>query len=145
MEATHKLIAHVLIPVQDSFILIKRTTVKRGKKNVFPSFWDIPGGLVERGETPREAAVRECREEIGLQINIRDIIFEDSEIDKQKKLVFTRLVYMAKPLKKDMLNKISLDLEEHSDINLFHSFDTWENSEKLVPYVIKILRKNMLK
>ncbi|MFT8394174.1 MAG: NUDIX hydrolase, partial [Liquorilactobacillus ghanensis] len=57
----------------------------------------MPGGLVERGETPREAAVRECREEIGLQINIRDIIFEDSEIDKQKKLVFTRLVYMAKP------------------------------------------------
>lgn len=44
MEATHKLIAHVLIPVQDSFILIKRTTVKRGKK-----MFSLRSGIFQAG------------------------------------------------------------------------------------------------
>jgi ADP-ribose pyrophosphatase YjhB (NUDIX family) len=36
---------------------------------VEPSYkpqWEVPGGIVERGEDPRTACARECREEIGL-------------------------------------------------------------------------------
>jgi len=32
--------------------------------------WEFPGGKVERGETPAEAAVRECEEETGLSVNV---------------------------------------------------------------------------
>ncbi len=32
--------------------------------------WDIPGGMVERGESPWEGAVREIKEEVGLDIEI---------------------------------------------------------------------------
>jgi 8-oxo-dGTP pyrophosphatase MutT (NUDIX family) len=36
-----------------------------------PASWDFPKGLIEKGETPEKAALRECREETGLQgINI---------------------------------------------------------------------------
>jgi len=33
-------------------------------------FWEFPGGKVESGETPPEAAVRECLEESGLRVTV---------------------------------------------------------------------------
>ena len=35
--------------------------------------WSIPGGLVELGETTREAVVRELAEECGLEIDVVDV------------------------------------------------------------------------
>lgn len=34
----------------------------------FAGRWDVPGGFVEMGESPREAVVREVREETGLTV-----------------------------------------------------------------------------
>lgn len=34
-------------------------------------YWEIPGGKVEDGEIPREAAMREAQEEIGCEVLIR--------------------------------------------------------------------------
>jgi len=36
--------------------------------------WDIPGGAREAGEAPEETAVRECYEETGLRIELRDLL-----------------------------------------------------------------------
>lgn len=90
-----KLIAHVLLTVTDSHLIIQRSQIKRGKPNVFPQYWDIPGGRVEENELPRDAAVRECFEETGISIEKENltIIHEDSQFDEEKQMVFTRLVY----------------------------------------------------
>ncbi len=39
-------------------------------RRAIPFLWDLPGGGLEPGETPREAAVRECREETGYEVAI---------------------------------------------------------------------------
>ncbi|MCB9597513.1 MAG: (deoxy)nucleoside triphosphate pyrophosphohydrolase [Sandaracinaceae bacterium] len=37
-------------------------------------FWEFPGGKVEEGEDPEHAVVRECREEIALELAVEDIL-----------------------------------------------------------------------
>ena len=43
-----KLIAHVLLTVADSHMIIQRSQIKRGMSNVFPQYWDIPAVLLRR-------------------------------------------------------------------------------------------------
>ena len=41
-------------------------------------FWVTPGGEIEAGEEPREAAVRELREELGLELEVRGPLYTET-------------------------------------------------------------------
>lgn len=137
-----KLIAHVLLTVADSHLIIQRSQIKRGKSNVFPQYWDIPGDRVEENELPRDAAVRECYEETGISIEKENliIIHEDSQFDEEKQTVFTRLVYEVKLLEQP--KTIFLDPEEHTDFLWLAPSD--KNKKNLVPYLDEILEKRKI-
>ncbi|MGT2896602.1 NUDIX hydrolase [Streptococcus entericus] len=134
-----RLIAHVFVTVDDEVLIIQRSAIKRGKDNVYPRFWDIPGGSVEEGELPRDAAIRECAEEIGLVLNEPNltIIHEDSQFDHDKQTVFTRLVYHYHLTEKPAV--IRLDPEEHTDFFWLKKEEV--QTKKLVPYLERILEK----
>ncbi len=45
---------------------------KRRKDQIYPDYWEFPGGKLEENETAESAARREAREEVGAQIiNLR--------------------------------------------------------------------------
>jgi ADP-ribose pyrophosphatase YjhB (NUDIX family) len=46
-------------------------------KPTYKDGWDIPGGYVEPGETPREACEREVAEELGIRPRIGDLLVAD--------------------------------------------------------------------
>ncbi len=138
MKATHRLIAHGLMKVENKYILIKRTEIKRGKPNSYPKYWDIPGGMVEEGELPTDALVRESKEEVNLDVKVTKIVHEDSNFDEEKNIVFTRLVYLCEVINNDISN-IKLQLDEHDQYKLITSLDDMEG-EKLVGYVADVLK-----
>ena len=132
---TVKLIAHTLIEQDGKYLLIKRSKIKRGLPNVYPSYWDIPGGSVEENELPREAALREAMEEVNQKLRINKIIHEDSQFDASKDTVFTRLVYAGEILEE---RDFILDPEEHTDFKWISSLKDIE-SNLVVPYLLEIL------
>ena len=132
---TVKLIAHTLIEKDGKYLLIKRSKIKRGLPNVYPSYWDIPGGSVEENELPREAALRESMEEVNQKLRINKIIHEDSQFDASKDTVFTRLVYAGEILEE---RDFILDPEEHTDFKWISSLKDIE-SNLVVPYLLEIL------
>ena len=126
----NKLIAHSLIMLKNKYLVIKRSDIKRGEKNYYPSYWDIPGGSVEDGELPRQAAIRECQEEV------ENIIHEDSNIDNNK--IYTRLVYSANLLQNENIN-IKLDPEEHVEYKWIKNLADLDG-ESIVPYLYDIMK-----
>ena len=132
---TVKLIAHTLIEKDGKYLLIKRSKIKRGLPNVYPSYGDLPGGSVEENELPREAALREAMEEVNQKLRINKIIHEDSQFDASKDTVFTRLVYAGEILEE---RDFILDPEEHTDFKWISSLKDIE-SNLVVPYLLEIL------
>lgn len=127
----NKMIVHTLIETNNGYLVTKRST----NETTFPEYWDIPGGLAEYGELPREAVIRETKEEVGLDIVPTKVIHEDSNLDKQKNLIFIRLVYLCEL--KSKIDEIRLQEEEHSEFRFINSLEDL-SGEKISPFLIEI-------
>ncbi len=65
------------IIIKDNKIL----TIKRTKPDA--TFWVFPGGGVEEGETNEKALIRECKEELGVDVKVDNLFLEmDSKTPK---------------------------------------------------------------
>ena len=73
--------ANVLVTDDAGRILVVRSTY------VGPG-WMLPGGRVERGETPHAAAARETREETGLEVDVGRLLLVEARHARNVSFIF---------------------------------------------------------
>ena len=80
------IIAGVMIKDRDRYLLVQEKLEKCYGQ------WNWPAGWVDEGETPEQAAVREAKEEVGLDVELGEKLGEwhDEEADR------TRILFAAK-------------------------------------------------
>lgn len=61
---------YLIIKNRDGNMLLQR---RQGTK-LWPGFLALPAGHIDEGENAYEAAIREAREELGIEISVQDII-----------------------------------------------------------------------
>ena len=73
--------AHVYVTDAEDRVLVVRTTY------LGPG-WMLPGGRIERGETPHDGAVRETLEETGLAVAVERLLLVDARRGRDTSFVF---------------------------------------------------------
>lgn len=106
----HRYVAHGLVQRGDTYLFLRR---RDGR--YLGGQWDIPGGTVEPGESPAQAAVRECREETGLEAAVGAELTHVENLDTEgRDLTFHTLTYRL-DLIDETETHVRLSPEEHDD------------------------------
>ncbi len=93
MSQSPRLAADIIIEFSDGEIIL----IKRGVEP-FKGSWALPGGGVEIGETVEQAAVREAKEETGLDVQLDKIIGVYSDPGRDPRGHTVSIVFHAKPI-----------------------------------------------
>ena len=118
----HRVVAKVVVVNPEGKILLLRrseTDVRR------PLQWDIPGGHTDENELAEEAAVRETKEEAGIDLHARNLqlVYAVSDV-VQDDLNVTWLFYVA-----------HLQSEPSVTLSKEHSEHAWKTLEEVIAEV----------
>ncbi len=112
------------LPVQRNPYLTVDIIIDSGKEIVLvrrkepvPDLLAVPGGFVEWGEAVEECAVREAKEETGLDVRLKEILGVYSEPSRDPRAHIVTVVFVAEPAG----GKLTVS-EEHSDVG-WHKLD----------------------
>lgn len=81
-------------PTVDVIIDVDGRLVWIERKNPPPG-WAFPGGFVDRGESVERAAIREAKEETGLDVELRDLLYVYSDPDRDPRQHNLSVVFTA--------------------------------------------------
>lgn len=76
MAETHPTPGVGAVIVEDGRLLL----IRRGR-GAYRDYWAVPGGRQRRGETMREAVIREVREETGLTVEVGSVVWAGDIMD----------------------------------------------------------------
>lgn len=81
----------LIIEDGEDIIFIKRTKKVSGSNKVF---YVLPGGMLDEGETPEQAGIREAKEELSVDIELDGFLMKEynEEVDKEEFYYFAKIV-----------------------------------------------------
>ena len=114
----HRAVYAFIVDKDFNILLQKRSATK----DLWPNKWDVTiGGHVDAGELGRQAIIRECKEELGLDIQDNEIKFLVSSTSVYKKEGYYNKHYDEGYLiiKKVDTKELKINKDEVSDIKYF--------------------------
>ena len=106
---------------------------KRSQTSSLPGVWSVPGGHLEKGEKIEEGAIREFREETGLQII--DKLDYVATLNGGGRMKYYLFMYEI-PRKVDIDLDMAQDGYEHDDCRWFNKKNLPDNVEKQLFFII---------
>ena len=106
-------------------------------KPAYKPIWEIPGGLIEPGESPRSCCTRELREELGLELSIGRVLVIDWLPPTSTASVGWMFVYDGGILDEESISRIVLPPEELVELRLVQIEDV---DQYLVTHMARRIR-----
>lgn len=98
---------------EEGSVLLVKPTYKPG--------WEIPGGVVELNESPKQCCKREVHEELGLTRKIGNLLVVDYNSDTENKTESLMFIFNGGVLTSSDIQSIQLHREELSEFRFFSS------------------------
>jgi 8-oxo-dGTP diphosphatase len=81
-------------------------------KPVYRTGWLLPGGVVEDGESPRQACMREIKEELGLEVAVGRLLCVDYKVPHPRREEGIEFVFWGGVLEEERIGQIRLQAQE---------------------------------
>jgi 8-oxo-dGTP diphosphatase len=88
-------------------------------KPTYKPTWEIPGGITEKNESPKQCCQREVREELGINQNIGRLLVVDYNSEKGEKTESLMFIFYGGPLTSSEIEAVRLNPEELSEFCFF--------------------------
>jgi 8-oxo-dGTP diphosphatase len=124
--------AALLLNVQNEILIVRP---------VYREHWLLPGGVVEEQESPRQACIREVKEELGLDVTVSQLLCVDYKLQQGTREEGLEFVFFGGILHEETIEQIQVQAAELSEVRFVKLADAIEMlnpwSARRLPFALR--------